>query len=131
MSSPSVGVQSLVWLFLLVACVCNSSEAQTVYVTRTGEKYHVSSCHYLRYSKIAISLREAKAQGYTACSVCRPAFGAGNEGSAAQGAPHATDNVEHSDGTSSTVSSQCTAITKAGTRCKRSASSNGRCLQHQ
>lgn len=43
-----------------------------VYVTRTGSKYHRSSCRYLRKSKIAISLSSARAYGYTACSVCRP-----------------------------------------------------------
>jgi hypothetical protein len=44
----------------------------TVYVTRTGEKYHVGSCSYLRQSKISISLSEAKRQGYTPCSRCNP-----------------------------------------------------------
>jgi hypothetical protein len=44
----------------------------TVYVTKTGEKYHLGSCSYLRQSKIAISLSDAKSQGYGACSRCRP-----------------------------------------------------------
>jgi len=44
----------------------------TVYVTRTGEKYHRSSCRYLSQSKIAIALSTAKARGYTPCSVCDP-----------------------------------------------------------
>lgn len=43
----------------------------TVYVTRTGAKYHRGSCRYLRYSKIPISLEAAK-QSYGPCSVCRP-----------------------------------------------------------
>lgn len=42
----------------------------TVYITKTGSKYHRSGCSYLSKSKIAISLSEAKAQGYTACSRC-------------------------------------------------------------
>lgn len=45
---------------------------RTVYITRTGEKYHLGSCRYLRQSKIAIKLKDAIAQGYTACKVCRP-----------------------------------------------------------
>jgi micrococcal nuclease len=43
----------------------------TVYVTRTGKKYHRGSCRYLRASKIPISLNEAK-ERYEPCPVCRP-----------------------------------------------------------
>lgn len=46
-------------------------EGETVYVTRTGSKYHRSSCQYLRRSRIPVSLKEAK-QSYGPCSVCRP-----------------------------------------------------------
>jgi hypothetical protein len=46
--------------------------SSTVYITRTGEKYHRSGCRYLSSSKIAISLADAKARGYTPCSVCDP-----------------------------------------------------------
>lgn len=47
-------------------------QTQTVYVTRTGKKYHRDTCRYLAASKIPISLKDAKAKGYTACKVCRP-----------------------------------------------------------
>ena len=46
-------------------------EDVTVYVTRTGKKYHLGSCSSLRCSKIEISLTEAK-QKYGACSRCNP-----------------------------------------------------------
>jgi hypothetical protein len=46
-------------------------EAVTVYVTRTGKKYHSSGCRYLRKSKIPVTLKEAKRQ-YEPCKVCRP-----------------------------------------------------------
>ncbi len=42
----------------------------TVYVTRTGAKYHREGCRYLK-SKIPMSLKEAK-QRYTPCKVCKP-----------------------------------------------------------
>ncbi len=42
-----------------------------VYVTRTGKKYHRSSCSSLRKSKILIPLEEGK-QKYSACSRCNP-----------------------------------------------------------
>jgi len=44
----------------------------TVYTTRTGSKYHTSGCSYLRQSKIAISLSDAKAEGLGPCSRCNP-----------------------------------------------------------
>lgn len=44
----------------------------TVYVTKTGEKYHSDGCQYLSRSQISISLADAKAGGYTPCSKCHP-----------------------------------------------------------
>ena len=46
--------------------------SQTVYTTKTGEKYHKSSCHYLKYSKKEIKIDKAKALGYKACKICKP-----------------------------------------------------------
>lgn len=34
-------------------------EGETVYITRTGSKYHRSSCQHLRRSRIPVSLKEA------------------------------------------------------------------------
>lgn len=44
----------------------------TVYITKTGSKYHRGSCSYLKKSKIEISLDSAIAQGYEPCSRCNP-----------------------------------------------------------
>ena len=49
-----------------------SNENVTVYITRTGAKYHSSGCRYLSRSSIPISLKDAVARGYTPCSVCSP-----------------------------------------------------------
>ena len=46
---------------------------QTVYVTRTGKKYHLADCHSLKKSKRRISLSAAKQDGYIACKRCSPA----------------------------------------------------------
>ena len=47
-------------------------EAQiTVYVTKTGTKYHRAGCSYLRRSAIQTTLKSAKAR-YTPCSRCHP-----------------------------------------------------------
>lgn len=48
----------------------SETQSQTVYITRTGSKYHRDGCQYLRQSQIAISLSDAKARGYTPCSRC-------------------------------------------------------------
>lgn len=53
------------------AKVSENKQEITVYVTRTGEKYHQDGCRYLSRSRIPMSLKDAKLS-YTACSVCRP-----------------------------------------------------------
>lgn len=50
----------------------NNGGGVTVYITDTGKKYHRDGCRYLKKSKHAISLGNAKAQGYAPCSVCDP-----------------------------------------------------------
>jgi len=50
----------------------DTTSTMVVFITRTGEKYHRDGCRYLSKSKISISLKDAKARGYTPCSVCRP-----------------------------------------------------------
>lgn len=50
----------------------SDSTSYTVYITKTGTKYHSSGCSYLKKSKISISKDSAIAQGYTACSRCNP-----------------------------------------------------------
>jgi len=102
-------------LLLLLLLLSYAATAQTVYITRTGEKYHSASCQYLSKSKISILLDSAKVKGYTACSVCKPA-----------------GRITPTQGqTQPTVSRQCSGITKAGARCKRmTTDASGRCYQH-
>lgn len=49
-----------------------NNQGVTVYITDIGKKYHVDGCRYLKSSKHAISLKNAKAEGYEPCSVCNP-----------------------------------------------------------
>lgn len=44
----------------------------TVYVTRTGSKYHRDGCRYLRSSRIRMNKKSARSGGYSPCSVCNP-----------------------------------------------------------
>lgn len=48
-----------------------TTNSYTVYVTKTGSKYHRDGCSYLK-SKISIDKSAAITQGYTACSRCNP-----------------------------------------------------------
>lgn len=48
-----------------------ATQKVTVYVTRTGSKYHRGSCSYLRQSRIPMDLEEAKRR-YGPCSRCSP-----------------------------------------------------------
>jgi len=43
---------------------------ETVYITKSGSKYHKDGCRYLSKSKIPISLSEALKRNYTPCSAC-------------------------------------------------------------
>ena len=72
LSTPNSGV-SAQRVITSVQKLPTTDETQevTVYITRTGKKYHRSGCRYLSRSKIPISLSEAK-QRYGPCSVCRP-----------------------------------------------------------
>jgi|TARA_B100001971_G_C17973137_1_gene423451 competence protein ComEC len=45
---------------------------QSVFVTKTGKKYHRDNCRYLKSSKREIELSAALDKGYTPCKVCKP-----------------------------------------------------------
>lgn len=50
----------------------DQSAGITVYITNSGEKYHLDGCSSLRKSKIPTTLEDAKAQGYEPCKRCNP-----------------------------------------------------------
>jgi hypothetical protein len=60
-----------VFLFLCAGFIFAAPADTVVYVTRTGEKYHLASCSYLRQSSIPIKLGDA-VKRYDPCSRCRP-----------------------------------------------------------
>lgn len=97
------------------------ASTDTVYVTKTGAKYHRAGCRHLARSQIAMSLSDA-ATRYSACSVCRPPTSAG---SAISTAPRSVAPPP------APTSGRCAATTRKGTQCSRRAQS-GRayCWQH-
>jgi hypothetical protein len=44
----------------------------TVYIGRSGSKYHRANCRTLRNGSISIGVNTAKSRGYTACKICKP-----------------------------------------------------------
>ena len=53
------------------AATATAAGEQTVYVTRTGSKYHKAGCRYLSKSAIPMKLKDAAAR-YAPCGVCNP-----------------------------------------------------------
>lgn len=106
--------------------------AQTVCITKSGEKYHKSSCKYLKYSKKEITLKKAIELGYKACSVCRPTQKSEELSSTTKNKITSNKSKKTTKETSKKVESvQCSGKTNSGSRCKRmTKNSNGRCYQH-
>lgn len=50
----------------------SNSSGVTVYVTPSGKRYHEKGCKYLSDEAFSISLKEAKKNGYSACTKCKP-----------------------------------------------------------
>lgn len=62
----------LAFVVLLCPVAYAASGDTTVYITRTGERYHDAGCRYLSKSCIEITLQAAVDGGYTPCKVCHP-----------------------------------------------------------
>lgn len=113
----------LIYIFCF-SCACDMP-AQNVYVTKTGKKYHKSTCHYLKNSKKEITLEHALELSFEACSVCKPFK---PEVKVKTNVVTDANNLVPSKKASAT---QCTGKTISGVRCKRmTVNSNGRCYQH-
>ena len=48
------------------------SSGDTVYITKTGSKYHLEWCSSLRKSKIPVSKSDAISRGFDPCKICNP-----------------------------------------------------------
>ncbi len=113
--------------FLLATLAITEVSSQTVYTTKTGEKYHTKTCRYLKYSRVEIDIKKAQEFGYDACSVCKPNILTSKESLNLK--PKNTKTTPARPKTTTAV--QCSGKTKAGNRCKRKTkSTNGRCYQH-
>lgn len=56
-------MKTIILVISLILLFSFTISAQTVYITKTDSKYHLSKCSYLSKSKISIDLKEAKEGG--------------------------------------------------------------------
>ena len=106
-------------LFLLLLSV--AVNAQTVYKTPSGAKYHLANCRMVKNVSEQITVEKAKELGLQPCKICNPA---------AIQKPGSPVPLKKPQGEN--ITSQCLGYTKAGNRCKHMTSiGNGYCFQHQ
>ncbi len=119
---------SNILLFVTFITSYYSVDAQTCYVTKTGTKYHMPSCSYLKYSKIAFEFDKVKDAGYTACSRCKPTKAKLEK---AVGVPLKGVSTIKKTAPRRVTSVQCRGKTKSGKRCRRKTkNASGYCYQH-
>ena len=64
-----------IFIFLLLSALFlfgNNQQNQIVYVTATGQAYHLDGCTSLQRTQFAVSLIDAVKSGFRPCSRCRP-----------------------------------------------------------
>lgn len=102
-----------------------------IYTTKSGEKYHRNSCHFLKYSKYEITKEKAKLFGYTACDICKPIIIGKKPISNSNSIVPKTQSNRKIYNSRKSIASQCTGQTQSGRRCRRrTKNANGRCYQH-
>lgn len=47
-------------------------QSVTVYITKSGTKYHRAGCRYLSKSSMPVSLETLDTEKYSPCSICKP-----------------------------------------------------------
>ena len=114
-------------VLFLVAAGAALAQAEKVYVTKTGAKYHRASCSSLRASKIEMPLAEAAAR-YGPCGNCKPPVP-----SAVPAPAPATMTATPlaPSAPAAARSTRCQATTKKGAQCSRNAKAGSSyCWQH-
>jgi|JI6StandDraft_1071083.scaffolds.fasta_scaffold109584_2 hypothetical protein len=109
-------------LILLLWIQSEHLNAQKVYKTPYGEKYHLQSCRMVEnVSKQLVGGSDVNEYGLEPCKICKPP------------APSSlrTANTESNKAVGEKESVQCKGTTAAGTRCRHSTSiADGYCYQH-
>jgi len=64
-------ISFIIFLSLFFLSLQYSLNAQTVFVSSKGKKYHAEGCKILASDSKGISLEDAKKEGYKACRKCK------------------------------------------------------------
>lgn len=72
MKIVKIAVSIAVLIAIGISAIYIANGFKTVYITRTGDKYHTETCGHLTDTKIEMTLREAQKAGYQPCSMCKP-----------------------------------------------------------
>lgn len=62
---------TILTLLFVTFCLIGKVNAQTVYITENGKKYHAKNCDLAKTGKKGISLAEAKKGNYDPCKHCK------------------------------------------------------------
>lgn len=115
---------------ILLFLTFSSVISQTVFTTKSGKKYHKSSCRYLKYSRKQITIEKAQLLGYTACKVCKPTL-ANTKVTVLQEQKDVSPPKNKKQKQRKTAS-QCRGKAKSGKRCSnKTKNANKRCYLHQ
>ena len=119
----------LLLLAVLIVFLAKTADAQVVYITKTGTKYHEETCRYLSHSKYPVSLVNAKERSYEPCKVCRPTTTVTQE----KVEIDKTKIIDPPKTEKNAVAKQCSATAKTtGNRCRRMTKNvSGKCWQHE
>lgn len=107
---------------LLLFLSITSLQAQNVYKTPSGKKYHLASCSMVEnVSRKLVGQKDVKLSSLTPCKICNP--------------PAKQDLVvshnSNNKAVGESVSVRCNGLTKKRTRCKHKTKlANGYCYQH-
>ena len=64
-------INILLLLAFFLGISLSKLNAQTVYITENGKKYHAKNCSLVKTGKKGIALKEAIKQGYEPCKLCK------------------------------------------------------------
>jgi hypothetical protein len=126
---PSILNKKNSYIAVLWLVMSWSVNAQTVYKTPSGEKYHTATCRYVKNVSEKIEVSSAQQQGLSPCSMCKPPIGTATQSDKASSQ---TLGLKSNEAQGESKATQCAGKTKSGARCKRTTrNSNGYCFQHE
>lgn len=122
-------IRHIILLAVVFAFLAKTAEAQVVYITKTGTKYHEETCRYLSNSKYPVSLVDAKQRSYEPCKVCKPTTTVTRK----EVEIDKSKIIDPPESEKNAIAKRCSATAKTtGNRCRRMTKSmSGKCWQHE